>query len=158
MSWWEVHIILVRWSCVWYSTCQKKVECPHSNGGPLLLDCTTVVGYWAVGEPFLSGEDFEILTGSIINVIINVRSYVRFFIFSLESCLMASIFACMMSNCHMTCNQYCFFHLEIWSLRYEGKYHINRAMVMIWWYMVEMSINKQITWLNHCVRRVIWVE
>ena len=32
------------------------------------------------------------------------------------------------------------------SVRYEDKYHRNRAMVIIWCYMAHMSVNERITW------------
>ena len=31
-------------------------------------------------------------------------------------------------------------------------------MVTIFSYMAQMGVNEQITWLNQCVKHVIWVE
>ena len=74
------------------------VEFPPSNGGALFLAGITVVGSQAIGESIFPGEDFEILIWSIIDEIIDVRSYVSFLIFSSEFCLLDSIVACMASN------------------------------------------------------------
>ena len=43
-------------------------------------------------------------------------------------------------------------------MRYEEQYHKNRAMVIIGIYVVQMGVNKQITWLNQCVQHMIRVE
>ena len=60
-------------------------------------------------------------------------------------------------NIHHTCYPYCCFILEFWSLSYEDQYQRNRAMVLIWCYMAQMSVNEQITWRNQFVQYVIRV-
>ena len=55
------------------------VAFPPSDGASFLLDGTAVVGYCDFGEYFLSGEDYNILIWSIIDVIIPVRSCVSLF-------------------------------------------------------------------------------
>ena len=82
LYWWIFHRILVSWYHVWDSTCYHFFKCPPSNSGALLLAGTTVLGSWAFVEYFFYSEYFNILIWSIIDVIIHVRSCVRFFVFS----------------------------------------------------------------------------
>ena len=74
------------------------VYCPPSYRGAFLLTGTTVVRSCAFGESILSGVDFESLIWFIIDAIIYMRSSVGFFVFSSESCLLALIVSCIMSN------------------------------------------------------------
>ena len=89
------------------------VEWPPSNGGALLLSRSTVLGSLALGESFLYGEYFNILIWSIVDVISSIRSSVSFLIFSLESCLLASIVSYIMTNWFSDLLSILFFSLGI---------------------------------------------
>ena len=107
---------------------------------------------------FLSGEDLENLIWSTIDVIISMRSFMRFFIFSSYYNLLDSILAFMMSNWSSDLLSTLFVHFLSRILIYEGQYNINRTMVMVWGYMEQMSVNELITWWNQVFKHVIWVE
>ena len=170
MSWWEVHIILVSLSNVSEPTChQLFLDCPPANGGPLMLDGTTVLDYRGFGELLWVDEDFKVLIWSVIDVmddsIIDLKSYVSFiFYHQILDCWISSL-ACWLQfwiewrwDLHHTYYRSCCLLLESWYLRYKNQYRRNRAMVMIWCYMANMSIDERITWRNQYVQNMIWVE
>ena len=141
------------------------VDCPLSNGGALLLAGTTVVGSGGFDESFWVGDYFKVLIFSVIYVSISLKSFVGLIIsHQIIACWIWYLVFCIQLRLslwvtfHRTCYLSCCFILEYWSLRYEDRYRRNIAMVIIWWYMAQMSVNEQITWLNQCVQHVIRFE
>ena len=145
------------------------VYCPPSNGGSLLLSGTKVVCSGGFVESFWVGNYFKVLIWYLINVIddgrIALNSYVRFITSSSSLACWFLYLAFRLHfqlawwwTVHQTCYRSCWFLLEYWILKYDEKYHINRAMVMIWCYMAQMSVDEQITWWNQCVQYVINVD
>ena len=125
-----------------------------------------VRGLW---ESFCFGKDFKVLILYVIdvmdNTIIDLKSSVSFIIsHHILACWISSL-DCWLQlriswwwTVHHTCYPYCCFLLVSWRLSYEEKYFRYITMVMIWFYIVQMSVNDRITWCNQCVQNVIRVE
>ena len=163
MSLWEVHRILASWCLVWESRCNHFFR-------------LSTFKYWIVlairdrsdktlGLRLIHLVWQEVWNSNLThNLLYHCRELVKFrvsfFKFSHNNlaCWYQLHLEWLITG-HQTCYPACLTKLEHWSLSYGGKGHINSTMVMkSWFYLSQVSINKQINWWNQCVQHMMWFE
>ena len=107
-----------------------------------------MVGCKGFGESFWVDEDFKVLIRSVIYASIAVISSVSLTIFLIRVLLVGFHISIIVFNCGLNDDE---LFIRIVIHLYGDQYHRNRAMVMIWCYMAQMSVNNQTTRLNKCV-------